>query len=222
MAADHTPRERGWVFPAKTLPSCSSSRALSEQCAQAGKFAGVLDDATARPPIKQRLYDRNLPSSCMHERVEPPIRSRDAIRRIRRVRSICSSFGALGVTMLLSASPVPAFADTGITLPPWVCAQPDAIFVSGFENGETAVPHHPSLGNGGLYPGDQTRTVTVPGYGSHDYFLHVPSAYVPTRAWPLVVALAGAARSMAAALTVRKPMETGREKRRGPALPGLK
>ena len=101
--------------------------------------------------------------------------------------------------LLLSAST--AFADTGITLPPWVCAQPDAIFVNGFENGETAVPHHPSLGNGGLYPGDQTGTVTVPGYGSHDYFLHLPSDYVPTRAWPLVVALEGAAGSMAAAVS---------------------
>jgi predicted esterase len=117
------------------------------------------------------------------------------------VKSIYSSFGAFGVAILLSASAPPALADIGITLPPWVCAQPDAIFVSGFENGETVVPRHPSLGSGGLYPGDQTRVVTVPGYGSHDYYLHLPSDYVPTHAWPLIVALEGAAGTLVAAIS---------------------
>jgi poly(3-hydroxybutyrate) depolymerase len=122
-------------------------------------------------------------------------------RRILIVKSHRSRVTAFVSALLLGATGSGAHAATGVILPPWVCAQPDAIFVSGFEDGEIAVPHHPSSGSGGAYPGDQTRAVTVPGFGSHNYYLHVPSDYIPSRSWPLVIALEGAGGSPAEAVT---------------------
>jgi predicted esterase len=83
-------------------------------------------------------------------------------------------------------------AATTVPLPAWVCGDADSVFRSGFETGE-AIPHEPSNGAGGLYPGDQARVITVPGLGSHAVFLHIPAAYTPARAWPLLLALHGRA-----------------------------
>lgn len=94
---------------------------------------------------------------------------------------------------------VNVYAATGVTLPPWVCAQPDAIFVGGFEVAEIAIPHDPSFGSGGAYPGDQVRSVSVANYGTHNYYLHIPIGYTPARAWPLLIALEGSAGSQSAA-----------------------
>ncbi|MGA8277106.1 MAG: hypothetical protein WB784_02780 [Rhodanobacteraceae bacterium] len=107
----------------------------------------------------------------------------------------------LAVAFLACAIGSRADAASRVVLPPWVCAQPDAVFLGGFEAGDVAVPHRPSLGSGGAYPGNQIRSVTVPGYGSHTYYLHVPDGYAPSRAWPLVVALEGAGGSPAAAMS---------------------
>jgi predicted peptidase len=82
-----------------------------------------------------------------------------------------------------------------VALPDWVCAHPDAIYVDGFEAGQSVVPHDPSNGSGGLYPGSLSRTVHVAGLGtgSQTYYLYVPGDYTPTRSWPLMLALHGTA-----------------------------
>ncbi|MBS0556177.1 MAG: hypothetical protein JSR27_02055 [Proteobacteria bacterium] len=85
-----------------------------------------------------------------------------------------------------------AAAAQSVTLPAWVCTHPDAIFVSGFEAGEIAVPHSPSNGSGGAYPGNITRVVNVPGLGNQTYYLYLPSDYTPARPWPAILVLHGA------------------------------
>src|ERR1700733_6440288 len=40
-------------------------------------------------------------------------------------------------------------AAQSVSLPAWVCAYPDAIFVSHFDTVETPVPHDPTFGSGG-------------------------------------------------------------------------
>lgn len=95
----------------------------------------------------------------------------------------------LWVSYLFAAG---AGAASTVTLPAWVCAQPDAIFASSYEAGPVAVPSDPSHGQGGG-AGSITRTVHVSGLGSgtQTYFLYVPVGYTPQRAWPLVLALHG-------------------------------
>ena len=90
------------------------------------------------------------------------------------------------------AWPAVATAVTGIVLPAWVCTQPDAIFVGGFEAGEQALAHYPTHGSGGAYPGKVTQTLMVVGMGTQTYYLYVPTHYTPSRAWPLMLALHGA------------------------------
>ncbi|HKE48909.1 MAG TPA: hypothetical protein VKB52_12660 [Rhodanobacteraceae bacterium] len=86
-----------------------------------------------------------------------------------------------------------AGAASTVPLPGWMCAADhDVIFRAGFEPGE-AVPHSPSNGSGGLYPGDQARGINVPGIGNRIFYLYVPSSYAPSRAVPLVLAMHGTA-----------------------------
>jgi len=90
-----------------------------------------------------------------------------------------------------------------VHLPDWACAHPDSIFVGAFEPGEAMVPSDPSLGSGGATAvnGNVARTVSVAGDGDHTYYLHLPTGYTPTRAWPLLLALEGAAGSRILALS---------------------
>lgn len=92
-------------------------------------------------------------------------------------------------------------AATTNTLPSWVCAHPDAIFVDGFQPA-SAITRLPSNGSGGA-TGSISRVVSVPGYlgGSFTIYLHVPSTYSPSHPVPLVLALHGQAGSPAAAAT---------------------
>lgn len=96
--------------------------------------------------------------------------------------------------LLLLVAPAFAQAASTVPLPVWMCAagSSDIVFLSGFEIGE-AVPHAPSNGSGGLYPGDESRGITVPGYGVHLLYLYVPLDYTPARSWPLMLALHGTA-----------------------------
>lgn len=57
---------------------------------------------------------------------------------------------------------------------------PDIVWNSAFENDSD-----PSLGQGGLYPGNHTRTVVVNNI-SHDYYLYVPQGYQPSEAVALM------------------------------------
>src|SRR5262249_37470972 len=74
----------------------------------------------------------------------------------------------------------------------------DILFRADFETIVT-VPRDPSNGNGGPYPGDQSRVITVPGLGSHLVYLHLPANYTPDHAWPLLLAMHGTAGTSGAA-----------------------
>lgn len=105
---------------------------------------------------------------------------------------------------IAGASPILATAATTNTLPPWVCAHPDAIFVDGFQPA-VAVTRLPSNGSGGAI-GSVSRSVVVPGYGTHTVHLYVPASYSPNHPVPLVLALHGAGgpgSANSAALSVR-------------------
>lgn len=93
---------------------------------------------------------------------------------------------------LCAAIPGSAWSAQSVTLPAWVCAYPDAVFASGFESGETAVPHWPSNGSGGA-TGSVTRTLHIAnlGSGTQPYYLYVPANYTPNHAWPFLLALHG-------------------------------
>jgi hypothetical protein len=101
--------------------------------------------------------------------------------------------GYAGFALALSAAaPGLALSAQSVILPAWVCAHPDAIFAAGFESGEIAVPHSPSNGNGGAL-GSGTRSVTVPGLGTQNYYLYIPATYAANHPWPFLLALHGAA-----------------------------
>lgn len=96
--------------------------------------------------------------------------------------------------ILIAAVMLPgrAAAAQSVTLPAWVCTHPDAIFVSGFEAGEIAVPHSPSNGSGGAV-GSVTRILHIAnlGSGTQPYYLYVPANYTPNHSWPFLLALHG-------------------------------
>jgi hypothetical protein len=64
-------------------------------------------------------------------------------------------------------------AATTVPLPPSYCPASVSIFSDGFE--PVPLPHEPSNGSGGAYPGNVTRTISVPDFGSRSYYLHVPA-----------------------------------------------
>jgi poly(3-hydroxybutyrate) depolymerase len=111
---------------------------------------------------------------------------------------------SLLLLLVIFACASPSLAATTATLPPWVCAHPDAIFVDGFQTAATVI-RLPSNGSGGA-TGSVSRSVSVPGYGTHTIHLRVPASYSPTQPMPLVLALHGQAGPGAAnnaALSVR-------------------
>lgn len=50
----------------------------------------------------------------------------------------------------------------------------------------------PSGGSGGAAPGNQTRSVTVSGLGTHNYYLYIPTSYNPANPMPIMFAFHGA------------------------------
>lgn len=104
-----------------------------------------------------------------------------------------SRFRILAAFALAGLAP-PAAAATSVPLPGWVCAHPDALFVSEFDDG-SALPHDPSNGSGGQFPGKLSRKVHVAdlGTGTQTYYLYLPSDYTPAHSWPLLLVLHGVA-----------------------------
>lgn len=108
-----------------------------------------------------------------------------------------SSFRGLMPALFTLIAPTIACAATTVRLPPSLC-DADVVFASGFDP-TPAIPTDPSNGSGGLYPGDESRFVNVPGFGSHLVYLYVPTTYSPSRAVPLMLAMHGTAGNSASA-----------------------
>jgi predicted peptidase len=111
------------------------------------------------------------------------------------------------IALLFALVAVQADAAQTVVLPAWVCAHPDSVFAGGFEAGQNAIPHDPSQGSGGAFPGNQSRVLHISGLGSgtQTYYLYLPSDYTPAHSWPLILALHGVAPYPGAsyAMTVR-------------------
>ena len=103
---------------------------------------------------------------------------------------IFSRFAPLLVLVAGSAG-----AATSATLPNWACTQPDTIYASAFNTAVAPIPHDPTFGSGGAYPGSQTRTLHIAGLGTgtQNYYVYVPDDYTPERPWPLILVLHGVA-----------------------------
>ncbi len=99
----------------------------------------------------------------------------------------------LATRLALLGASLPAAAASTVNLPAWVCSVPDTLLRSGFQSGEW-VPHDPSNGAGGAYPGAMTRNFAIAGLGTgtQQVYVYVPSTYTPARDWPLVLTLHGA------------------------------
>lgn len=70
---------------------------------------------------------------------------------------------------------------------------------------------NPSGGSGGAAPGNQSRTVTVSGLGSHTYYLYIPTSYNPANPMPIMFGFhgaGGAGTAPAAAQQVRNDWAT--------------
>ena len=93
----------------------------------------------------------------------------------------------LALSLLAFAAPL--HAASTVQLPASFCPAADAILRDGWE--KPLIPHVPSNGSGGSFPGNVTRTINVPGFGNQAYYLHLPPNYMSTRAWPILLALRG-------------------------------
>lgn len=116
-----------------------------------------------------------------------------------RIKGVSRRLGVLLASVSTLAIFSVASATTTVKLPAWVCAYPDAIFVDGFQPA-AGITQLPSNGSGGA-TGSISRIVSVPGYGNHTIYLHVPPSYSPNRPVPLVLALHGQAGNPSSAYT---------------------
>ena len=103
-------------------------------------------------------------------------------------------FRRFPIVLLMASIAHPALAAQTVALPAWVCAHPDAIFVSAFDTAEIPVPHDPSNGSGGT-TGTTTHTLHIAGLGTgtQTYYVFVPANYTPSQPYPFVLALHGTA-----------------------------
>ncbi|GAA0717562.1 hypothetical protein [Dokdonella soli] len=102
----------------------------------------------------------------------------------------------LGLCLAAPVRSIPA-AST-FRLPGAMCPGSDPIFRDGFE-AAAPIPHNPSNGSGGAFPGNVTRTINVTGVGTRSYYLHLPPNYAPAQAWPVLFVFHGASGSAATA-----------------------
>src|ERR1700754_905707 len=97
------------------------------------------------------------------------------------IRAMLRRFSAL---VLTGYAAHPALAAQTVSLPAWVCAHPDAIFVSAFDSAEIPVPHDPTNGSGGA-KGTTAHTLHIAGLGTgtQTYYLYVPTTYAASQAY---------------------------------------
>lgn len=105
------------------------------------------------------------------------------------MRSKCLFAALLALAPYVGVPPL-ALAASTVRLPASLCPDGDAIFFDGYE--AIAIPHDPSDGSGGSAPGNVTRSISVPGVGTRNYYLRIPPDYSPAQAVPLMLALHGA------------------------------
>jgi poly(3-hydroxybutyrate) depolymerase len=99
----------------------------------------------------------------------------------------------LAVCLALQAiNSIDAGAAQSVSLPTWVCAHPDAIFVNEFDVPQNPIPSNASDGSGGA-AGSTTHTLHIAGLGSgtQTYYLYVPSTYTASHPMPFVLVLHG-------------------------------
>ena len=104
----------------------------------------------------------------------------------------CLGLVRYGISLVALAASVTIYAAQTITLPNWVCAFPDAIFVSEFDADQIVIPSNSSGGSGGAN-GSVSRIVGVSSFGNHKYYLYVPTTYDGSRAYPFILVLHGTA-----------------------------
>jgi poly(3-hydroxybutyrate) depolymerase len=105
--------------------------------------------------------------------------------------------------LALLLAPALALATSTARLPASACYPVvDGLYGDGFEAPGAAAPgpSDPSHGTGGA-GGNTSGTVSVAGYGTGTFYVHVPPGYDPARPWPVMVALHGTAGTHVAALS---------------------
>jgi poly(3-hydroxybutyrate) depolymerase len=146
--------------------------------------------------IEARLKHRSETDSDYADASARAARQRRSLFTIRNASGAYSSamFQGLFIGVFATQIATSAFAAQTVSLPAWVCAHPDAIFISEFDTAESPVPHDPTNGTGGA-KGTTTHTFHIAGLGTgtQTYYVYVPADYSPSQAYPFVLALHGTA-----------------------------
>lgn len=92
--------------------------------------------------------------------------------------------------LIIFALTATAQAAQTVRLPDYLCGGTDSIFADGYETGGVYASDA-SLGSGGTWPGNHSRSFSLGTFGQQTYYLHVPPQYQPAQAMPLMVVLEG-------------------------------
>ncbi|MGB8716855.1 MAG: hypothetical protein WCD66_10925 [Rhodanobacteraceae bacterium] len=84
----------------------------------------------------------------------------------------------------------PVSAAQTIRLPDYLCGGSQGIFADGYETGGV-FSSDPSMGSGGAYPGNHSRSFPFAVLGTQTYYLHVPPQYQSGQAMPVMLVLEG-------------------------------
>ena len=77
-----------------------------------------------------------------------------------------------------------------VRLPDYLCGGSQGIFADGYETGGV-FSSDPSMGSGGAYPGNHSRSFPFAVLGTQTYYLHVPPQYQSGQAMPVMLVLEG-------------------------------
>ena len=102
-------------------------------------------------------------------------------------------FRRIPIVVLAGLLAQPALAAQTVPLPAWVCAHPDAIFVSELDTAEIPVPHDPGDGTGCDRHNHSHAARRRTRHRHETYYLYVPKPYVASQPYPFLLALHGTA-----------------------------